>query len=81
MRILEQALKDMMDEDLRELLGPATVEEHGDLALPCHSLAPIRKRSPADFALWKARKEGEDTYVACPFYSLPVLHLCLSYSV
>ena len=50
MRILEQALKDMMDEDLRELLGPATVEEHGDLALPCHSLAPIRKRSPADIA-------------------------------
>ena len=50
MRILEQALKDMMDEDLRELLGPATVEEHGDLALPCHSLAPIRKRSPVDIA-------------------------------
>ena len=50
MRILEQTLKDMMDEDLRELLGPATVEEHGDLALPCHSLAPIRKRSPVDIA-------------------------------
>ena len=50
MRILEQALKEMMDEDLRELLGPATVEEHGDLALPCHSLAPIRKRSPVDIA-------------------------------
>ena len=50
MRILEQTLKDMMDEDLRELLGPATVEEHGDLALPCHSLTPIRKRSPVDIA-------------------------------
>ncbi len=50
MRILEQALKGMMDEDLRELLGPATVEEHGDLALPCHSLASIRKRSPVDIA-------------------------------
>jgi len=31
-------------------LGPATVEEHGDLALPCHGLAPLLKRSPVEIA-------------------------------
>ena len=60
MRILEQAVKDKVTQAVSDvgaegddwgyLLGPATVEEHGDLALPCHSLAPILKRSPVDIA-------------------------------
>ena len=59
MKILKQAVNDEVAEvladagaegDLSELLGPATVEEHGDLALPCHSLAPLLKRSPVDIA-------------------------------
>ena len=59
MKILKQAVNDEVakvladagaEEDLSELLGPATVEEHGDLALPCHSLAPLLQRSPVDIA-------------------------------
>ena len=59
MKILKQAVNDEVAEvladagaegDLSELLGPATVEEHGDLALPCHSLAPLLQRSPVDIA-------------------------------
>ena len=59
MKILKQAVNHEVAEvladagaegDLSELLGPATVEEHGDLALPCHSLAPLLKRSPVDIA-------------------------------
>ena len=59
MKILKQAVNDEVAEvladagaegDLSELQGPATVEEHGDLALPCHSLAPLLKRSPVDIA-------------------------------
>ena len=60
MRILEQAVKDKVTQavsdagaegdDWGDLLGPATVDEHGDLALPCHSLAPFLKRSPVDIA-------------------------------
>ena len=38
------------DEVWRGLLGPATVEEHGDLALPCHRLAGTLHRSPNDIA-------------------------------
>ncbi len=33
-----------------DLLGPATVEQHGDLALPCHPLAGVLGRSPNDIA-------------------------------
>ena len=59
MRILKQAVNEEVsaaladagaDRELGELLGPATVEEHGDLALPCHSLAPLLKRSPVEIA-------------------------------
>ena len=32
------------------LLGKATVEDHGDVALPCHSLAGILKKSPQEIA-------------------------------
>ena len=59
MKILEHAVKDDVkaaltevgaEGDLENLLGPATVEEHGDLAVPCHSLAASLKRSPIDIA-------------------------------
>ncbi|MAK94782.1 MAG: arginine--tRNA ligase [Euryarchaeota archaeon] len=59
MKILKQAVKDEVaaalakagaEGDLGNLLGPATVEEHGDLAIPCHSLAPSLKRSPVEIA-------------------------------
>ena len=32
------------------LLGKATVEDHGDVAFPCHSLAGILKKSPQEIA-------------------------------
>ena len=32
------------------LLGKATVEDHGDVALPCHSLAGIMKKAPQEIA-------------------------------
>ena len=32
------------------LLGKATVEDHGDVALPCHSLAGILKKPPQEIA-------------------------------
>ena len=32
------------------LIGRAPVEDHGDIALPCHSLASILRRSPQDIA-------------------------------
>ena len=38
------------ESDCADLLGPATVEEHGDLALPCHSLAAVLQRSPLEIA-------------------------------
>ena len=38
------------ESDSADLLGPATVEEHGDLALPCHSLAAVLRRSPVEIA-------------------------------
>ena len=50
MKILKQAVKDEVaaalakagaEGDLGNLLGPATVEEHGDLAIPCLSLIHI----------------------------------------
>ncbi len=59
MRILENAVADEVaaaladvgaKDDIGDLLGPATVEEHGDLAVPCHSLAPVLKQSPAEIA-------------------------------
>ncbi len=59
MRILENAVADEVAAaladvgakgDSGDLLGPATVEEHGDLAVPCHSLAPVLKQSPAEIA-------------------------------
>jgi len=44
---LEEVLSGMgiADEVWTGLLGPATVEEHGDLALPCHRLAGTRALS------------------------------------
>mgnify|MGYP002833123489 CR=1 FL=1 len=59
MKILKQAVKNEVvaaladagaEVELGSLLGPATVEEHGDLAVPCHSLAPVMKRSPVEIA-------------------------------
>ena len=36
-----------VDEKLwSRLLGPATIEGHSDVALPCHSLASVLKKSP-----------------------------------
>ena len=32
------------------LIGRATVEDHGDIALPCHSLASRLRKSPQDIA-------------------------------
>ncbi|MCH2259396.1 MAG: arginine--tRNA ligase [Candidatus Thalassarchaeum betae] len=50
---LEEVLSEMgiADEVWTGLLGPATVEEHGDLALPCHRLAGTLHRSPNDIAV------------------------------
>jgi len=60
MRVLADAVGPALGEILSEmgiadevwtgLLGPATVEEHGDLALPCHRLAGTLHRSPNDIA-------------------------------
>ena len=36
--------------DWTSLIGPATVEAHGDIAIPCHSLANILKKSPIEIA-------------------------------
>ena len=38
------------DSDWLRLFGKATVEDHADVALPCHSLAKVLRRSPADIA-------------------------------
>ncbi len=38
------------DSDWLGLFGRATVEDHADVALPCHSLAKILRRSPEDIA-------------------------------
>ncbi|MEE2630226.1 MAG: arginine--tRNA ligase [Candidatus Thermoplasmatota archaeon] len=40
----------LSDSDWESLLGRATVEDHGDAAMPCHSLASILKRSPGEIA-------------------------------
>ena len=49
---MAQALSGMgvKEADWAGLRGPATVDEHGDLALPCHSLAAVLRRSPVDIA-------------------------------
>ena len=38
------------DSDWLPLMGRATVEDHGDIALPCHSLAGMLRKSPNDIA-------------------------------
>ena len=38
------------DSDWLPLMGKATVEDHGDIALPCHSLAGRLRKSPNDIA-------------------------------
>ena len=38
------------DSDWLPLMGRATVEDHGDIALPCHSLAGRLRKSPNDIA-------------------------------
>ena len=60
MRVLADAVGPALEEVLSKmgiagevwtgLLGPATVEEHGDLALLCHRLAGTLHRSPNDIA-------------------------------
>ena len=44
------SLVGISDSDWLRLFGKATVEDHADVALPCHSLAKILRRSPADIA-------------------------------
>ena len=41
---------DISDSTWLPLLGKATVEDHGDVALPCHSLAGILKKAPQEIA-------------------------------
>jgi len=41
---------DVPDSTWISLLGKATVEDHGDVALPCHSLAGIMKKAPQEIA-------------------------------
>ena len=41
---------DIPDSTWLPLLGKATVEDHGDVALPCHSLAGILKKAPQEIA-------------------------------
>tara|TARA_B100000700_G_scaffold129999_1_gene145653 strand:+ start:105 stop:1820 length:1716 start_codon:yes stop_codon:yes gene_type:complete len=41
---------DIPDSTWLPLLGKATVEDHGDVALPCHSLAGIMKKAPQEIA-------------------------------
>ena len=41
---------DVPDSTWLPLLGKATVEDHGDVALPCHSLAGILKKAPEEIA-------------------------------
>jgi len=41
---------DIPDSTWLSLLGKATVEDHGDVALPCHSLAGILKKAPQEIA-------------------------------
>ena len=41
---------DVPDSTWIHLLGKATVEDHGDVALPCHSLARILKKAPQEIA-------------------------------
>jgi len=58
MKILLQAVKPAISEAMdamgiqstewNNLLGPATVAEHGDLAFACHSLSRILKKSPVE---------------------------------
>ena len=38
------------DSDWLPLMGKATVEDHGDIALPCHSMAGRLRKSPNDIA-------------------------------
>lgn len=39
-----------VNEDGVKLLGKATVADHGDLAIACHSLSSVLKKSPVDIA-------------------------------
>ena len=41
---------DIPDSTWLPLLGKATVEDHGDVALPCHPLAGILKKAPQEIA-------------------------------
>ena len=38
------------DSEWLGLFGKATVEDHADVALPCHALARVLRRSPSDIA-------------------------------
>ena len=50
--IFSKAMKslDVDDSVWLPLIGKATVEDHGDVALPCHSLASRMRKSPQDIA-------------------------------
>ena len=58
MQILQQTVEPYFKEamgtlgvqssDYEKLLGLATVADHGDLAIACHSLSRILKKSPVD---------------------------------
>lgn len=50
--IFSKAMKklDVPDDSWIPLFGKATVEDHGDVALPCHSLAGILRKPPQEIA-------------------------------
>lgn len=52
------------DSDWLPLIGRATVEEHGDVALPCHPLAGRLKKSPPEIAdqICSLVKEGLSSF-------------------
>ena len=41
---------DIPDSTWLPLMGKATVEDHGDVALPCHSMARILRKAPQEIA-------------------------------
>ena len=51
---------DVADSKWLPLLGKATVEDHGDVALPCHSLAGFLKKAPNEIAEQICELVGDD---------------------
>ena len=50
--IFSKAMKKLgiPDDTWESLFGKSTVEDHGDVALPCHSLAGILRKPPVEIA-------------------------------